>query len=119
MRGKAELAKQKKKLESDVNEVEAALEAANRAVAEAGKGNGKLRQLLGEQQGQAEDQERQKAELREAVVAAERKLTNLMVEVDEFRSALHNVKRTETKNRKFFGFMSWAHSDTKIRQLCL
>lgn len=75
-------------MESDVNEVEAALEAANRALSEAGKTNGKLRQLLGEQQSQVEDQERQKGEMREAVVAAERKVANLMVELDEFRSAL-------------------------------
>lgn len=88
MRGKTELAKQKKKLEGDVKEVEAALEAANRALSEAGKTNGKLRQLLGEQQSQVEDQERQKGEMREAVVAADRKVSNLMVELDEFRSAL-------------------------------
>jgi len=93
VRAKAELIKQKKKLESDVNEVEAALDSSSKSYAELQKANNKLRQLAAEHQSQLEDQERQKAELREAVVAAERKTANLMVEIGEFRSALEQNDR--------------------------
>lgn len=93
VKAKAELSKQKKKLEADVRDVELGLESANKNAAEAHKLNAKLRQMGSEHQSQIEDQERQKAELREAVVAADRRCTNLMVEVDEFRSALEHNDR--------------------------
>jgi len=93
VRAKSELVKQKKKLESDVNEVESALDSANKSYAELQKANNKLRQQIGEQQSQSEDHERQKAELREAVTGAERRNANLMVELDEFRAALEQNDR--------------------------
>ncbi len=42
VRAKSELVKQKKKLESDVNEVESALDSANKSYAELQKANNKL-----------------------------------------------------------------------------
>ena len=94
LHAKSELSKQKKKLEADVNEVEAALDAANKHNDEGQKLNNKLRQVIADHDSQSEDHERQKAELREAVVSAERKASNLMVELDEFRSALEHNDRS-------------------------
>ncbi len=93
VRSKGELIKQKKKLESDVNDVELALDTANKSSAELQKANNKLRQQLGEQHSQSEDYERQKAELREAVNAAERRNASLMVELEQFRAALEQNDR--------------------------
>lgn len=87
------MSKQKKKLEHDVHEVEVALENANKNNVELQKVNNKLRQLMSEHDSQNEDHERQKAELREAVVTAERRSSNLLVEVDEYRSALEHNDR--------------------------
>ena len=72
-----------------IKKKQVALDNANKANAESQKQVTKLKQLIGEHHSGLEDQERQKAELREAAVAAERRCTSLLVEVDEFRSEIH------------------------------
>lgn len=94
VRAKAELLKQKKKLEADVNDVEYSLESSKKAYAELQNTNNKLRQMVDEFESNQEDQERQKAELREAVVVSDRRTANLMVEIDEFRTALEHNDRS-------------------------
>jgi chromosome segregation ATPase len=93
IKAKAELLKQKKKLESDVNEIEVSLANSNKNNAELQKANKKLQQIISEHQSQLDDQERQKAEIRESAVAADRRSNNLMCELEELRSALEQADR--------------------------
>ena len=94
IKSKAEISKQKKKLETDVNEVEISLDNANKNFADLQKTNNKLRQVISEHHSQDQDHERQKAELRESAATASRKNNNLMVELSEFRSALEHNDRS-------------------------
>jgi chromosome segregation ATPase len=96
IKAKFELSKQKKKLEKDVHDLESALDGSNKNTTESQKSINKLRNSMAEQESQLEDQDRQKAELRETAVSADRRANNLMGEVDELRSALDQSDR----NRK-------------------
>lgn len=94
IKSKAEITKQKKKLETDVNELEISLDNANKNFADLQKTNNKLRQVISEHHSQDQDHERQKAELRESAATVSRKNNNLIVELSEFRSALEQNDRS-------------------------
>jgi len=94
-RAKGEALRVKKKLESDINELEIALDHANKANAEGQKAikryQGQLRETI---QG-FEDQARGRQEVMEAVGIAERKAGALSGEVEESRALLGSADRTK------------------------
>uniref|UniRef100_A0A1I8HF45 Paramyosin n=1 Tax=Macrostomum lignano TaxID=282301 RepID=A0A1I8HF45_9PLAT len=92
-KGKAEVQRQKKKLEQDINELEVALDSANRARADADKTVKKYQQQLREIQSQVEDEQRQRDEAREQAMSAERKLNMFTTELDELRTQLESAER--------------------------
>merc|ERR1739844_800541 len=94
-RAKGEALRVKKKLESDINELEIALDHANKANAEGQKAikryQGQLRETI---QG-FEDQARGRQEVMEAVGIAERKAGALSGEVEESRALLESADRSK------------------------
>merc|ERR1712047_157411 len=94
-RAKAEALRIKKKLESDINELEIALDHANKANAEGQKAikryQGQLRDTI---QGY-EEQARGRQEIQEAVGIAERKANALSGEVEESRALLDSADRSK------------------------
>merc|ERR1712107_647217 len=94
-RAKAEALRIKKKLESDINELEIALDHANQANSEGQKAikryQGNLRETI---QG-FEEQARQRQEVMEAVGIAERKANALSGEVEESRALLDSAERAK------------------------
>merc|ERR1719483_69496 len=94
-RAKGEALRVKKKLKSDINELEIALDHANKANAEGQKAikryQGQLRETI---QG-FEDQARGRQEVMEAVGIAERKAGALSGEVEESRALLGSADRTK------------------------
>merc|ERR1711971_752910 len=94
-RAKGEALRIKKKLESDINELEIALDHANKANAEGQKAikryQGQLRDTI---QG-FEDQARGRQEVMEAVGIAERKAGALSGEVEESRALLDSAERSK------------------------
>merc|ERR1712008_584984 len=94
-RAKGEALRVKKKLESDINELEIALDHANKANAEGQKAikryQGQLRETI---QG-FEDQARGRQEVMEAVGIAERQAGALSGEVEESRALLGSADRTK------------------------
>merc|ERR1712179_849433 len=92
-RAKGEALRVKKKLESDINELEIALDHANKANAEGQKAikryQGQLRETI---QG-FEDQARGRQEVMEAVGIAERKANAMSGEVEESRALLDSADR--------------------------
>jgi len=92
-RAKSELHKQKKKLETDVSELEVQLDYLNRQASEHQKNLKKLNQTIAEQQVQIEDEARQKAEYHEAYNASERRINSLVAEIEETRLAHAQAER--------------------------
>jgi len=92
-RAKAEALKQKKKLESDINELEVSLDQANRTNADLQKALKRLQDLANELQVQIEDEQRQRDEAREAAAAAERRANLIAGELEELRTALEQAER--------------------------
>ncbi|CAF3451696.1 unnamed protein product [Rotaria socialis] len=92
-RSKAEALKQKKKLESDINELEVALDHANRSNADLQKTLKKIQVTVTELQIQIEDEQRQRDEAREAAAAAERRANLIIGELEELRTALEQAER--------------------------
>merc|ERR1711997_962072 len=94
-RAKSEALRIKKKLESDINELEIALDHANKANAEGQKAikryQGQLRDTI---QGY-EEQARGRQEIQEAVGIAERKANALSGEVEESRALLDSADRAK------------------------
>jgi chromosome segregation ATPase len=91
-RQRAELARIKKKLESDINELEIALDHANKANSDAQKNLRRFQDQIKEVQLQIEDEQRQKDEAREQCQNAERRMGVLQQEKDELR---HHYEETE------------------------
>ncbi|CAF3425009.1 unnamed protein product [Rotaria sp. Silwood1] len=92
-RSKAEALKQKKKLESDINELEVALDHANRSNSDLQKTLKKIQITVIELQTQIEDEQRQRDEAREAAAAAERRANLIVGELEELRTALEQAER--------------------------
>lgn len=83
----------KKKLESDVNELEVGLDHANRVSSDLQKTVKKLQQAVLEHQSQAEDEQRQKNEMREAAAIAERHANSLLSEMEEHKLSVEQAER--------------------------
>jgi len=94
-RAKAEALRIKKKLESDINELEIALDHANKANIEGQKTIKRYQGQLRETIQAFEDEARSRQEVAEAVGLAERKANALNGEVEESRSLLDSADRAK------------------------
>ncbi len=92
-RAKTEALRIKKKLEGDINELEIALDHANKASAEAHKAMKRQQQQLRETQNAHEEEVRQKKEIQERAGTAERKATSLQGELEEARALWDSADR--------------------------
>ncbi|CAF0951774.1 unnamed protein product [Rotaria sp. Silwood1] len=93
VRSKAEALKQKKKLETDINELEIALDHANRTNADLQKTLKRLQITITELQIQVEEEQRQRDEAREIAAVAERRVNVIISELEELRTALEQAER--------------------------
>ena len=98
-RAKSEALRIKKKLESDINELEIALDHANKANAEAHKAIKRYQGQLRDVESSYEEEKRSRIELAERAGLADRKANALHGELEESRSLLdsaeHGKKQTE------------------------
>merc|ERR1711894_446976 len=94
-RAKADALRIKKKLESDINELEIALDHANKANIEGQKAINRYQGTLRDTIQGFEDQARGRQEIQEAVGIAERKANALSGEVEESRALLDSADRSK------------------------
>jgi len=92
-RAKTEALRIKKKLKSDINELEIALDHANKANAEAHKSIKRYQGQLRDVEQLFEDESRQRAEISEKAGLAERRANALQGELEESRSLLDSADR--------------------------
>merc|ERR1739838_1115322 len=92
-RAKAEALRIKKKLESDINELEIALDHANKANAEAHKSIKRYQALLRDVEGLYEEEGRQRREIAEKAGLADRRANALQGELEESRAFLDSADR--------------------------
>merc|ERR1719150_2444509 len=92
-RAKAEALRIKKKLESDINELEIALDHANKANAEAHKSIKRYQGQLREVEGLYEEETRQRREISEKAGLADRRANALQGELEEARALLDSADR--------------------------
>jgi len=93
-RAKNEAFKQKKKLESDINDLEVSLDHANRTNADLQKNLKRIQITLVDMQKQVEDEQRSRDEAREAALVAERRANAIIGELEELRTALEQAERS-------------------------
>ena len=94
-RAKAEALRIKKKLESDINELEIALDHANKANSEAHKSIKRYQQQLRDVEGLYEEESRQRRELGEKAGLADRCANALQGELEESRGLLDSADRSK------------------------
>merc|ERR1711863_145187 len=87
----------KKKIEGDINELEIALDHANKANPEGHKSIKRYQNQLREVEGLFEEETRQRRELSERAGLADRKATALQGEVEESRSLLDSANRSKNQ----------------------
>lgn len=94
MKSKNDCIKQKKKLETDISQLEICLNATTKQLTDLQKTNKKLQQTMSELNSQLEDEQSQKVELRELTAAAERRVQTCMSELEDTRSLLEQADRS-------------------------
>merc|ERR1712193_154944 len=94
-RAKAEALRIKKKLESDINELEIALDHSNKANSEAHKSIKRYQTQLRDTEGLLEEELRQKMEIAEKAGLSERKANALQGELEESRVLLDSADRSK------------------------
>ncbi len=94
-RAKAEALRIKKKLESDINELEIALDHANKANAEAHKSIKRYQGQLRDTETSYEEESRQRQEIAERAGLADRKANALQGELEEARALLDSADRAK------------------------
>merc|ERR1712226_1673170 len=92
-RAKSEALRIKKKLKSDINELEIALDHSNKAYAEAQKSIKRYQNQLRDTEGLLESETSQKLEITEKASLAERRANALAGEMEEARSLLNSAER--------------------------
>lgn len=93
-KGKAEAVRIRKKLESDINETELALEHSNKAISDLQKHVKKMQNELRELSLAIEEEQRQSSEYREQYSIAERRANALVGELEETRTLLEQSDRS-------------------------
>ena len=92
-KGKAEALRMKKKLESDINELEIALDHSNKANSDLQKHIKKLQGEMKDMQARVEEEQRLSSEYREQYGIAERRANALHGELEESRTLLEQSDR--------------------------
>ena len=92
-KGRAEAMRMKKKLESDINELEIALDHANKANAEAQKTIKRYQNEIKETQARLEEEQRARDDVREQLGISERRANALHGELEESRTLLEQADR--------------------------
>ncbi|KHN87676.1 Myosin-4 [Toxocara canis] len=92
-KSKNELLRVKKKLEADINELEIALDHANKANADAQKNLKRYTEQTREVQLQIEEEQRQRDEMKEQYYAAEKRVTLLQSEKEELAASCEHAER--------------------------
>merc|ERR1712076_113654 len=93
-KGKAEALRMKKKLESDVTELDMSLEHANAANQETQKNIKRYHQQIREAQTRLEDEQRGKEVVRDQLIASERKANSVQNALEEARTLLEQADRS-------------------------
>ena len=92
-KGKADAIKQKKKLESDITNLEISLDHSNRTNTDLQKSNSRFQELINDLTLQVEDEQRQRDEAREDIILAERRVNIMTNELEEMRISLEQSDR--------------------------
>lgn len=93
-KSRSEVTRHKKKLESDINDLEIRLNHANSINLDLHKENKRIQQTVSDLEMQIDDEQKQKNEAKEAQVLAERRASAILGELEDFRSLLEHVERT-------------------------
>merc|ERR1719431_45553 len=102
-RAKAEALRIKKKMESDINELEIALDHANKANSEAQKAIKRYQGQLRESETAYEEEQRQRQEMAEKASLADRRANALQGEMEEARSLLDSAERGKRQTEAELG----------------
>merc|ERR1712183_1092005 len=94
MKARADAVRSKKKFEGQLNDIELQLEHANKNLSEQTKTVKKYQVTVKDMQDQMDEDQRNFDEMREQYGIQERKLTIVMTELDETRSALESNERS-------------------------
>ncbi|KAK6055867.1 myosin head [Cooperia oncophora] len=98
-KSKAELLRAKKKLESDINQLEIALDHANKANVDAQKTLKRLFDQVKELQGQVDDEQRNREEIRENYLAAEKRLAIALAETEDLAQRIDAAEKANNFKR--------------------
>lgn len=93
-RAKLEALKQKKKLESDMNQLEVSLDQSNRTNVELQKSLKRIQQNVAELESQLENEQQQREEARQVALNAERRSNLLIGEIEELKTNLEQAERS-------------------------
>merc|ERR550534_232500 len=114
-KGKAEGLRMKKKLESDVGELEIALEHSNANNQDTQKNIKKYQQQIREAQAKLEDEQRAKEVARDALVAGERKAHAMQNALEEARSLLEIADRNRRMTEQELSDANESLSDATVQ----
>ncbi|XP_043203291.1 myosin heavy chain, muscle-like isoform X2 [Amphibalanus amphitrite] len=112
-KGRTEAMRMKKKLEQDITELEVAVERANVETFETQKNIKRVQNELRELQTQLEEEERSKAEVREALGLSERRANALHNELEETRTLLEQADRGRRQAEAELGDVQQQLSETE------
>ncbi|XP_058892813.2 myosin-16 [Kogia breviceps] len=118
-KGRAEALRLKKKMETDLNEMEIQLDHANKNNSELVKTLKRLQQQIKDLQIQMDEDARQHEELREQYSLQERRLSLLQTELDEVRSALEGSERSRKLLEQEVAEVTERHSELSVQNQSL
>uniref|UniRef100_A0A8C6Y7E2 Myosin heavy chain 16 n=1 Tax=Naja naja TaxID=35670 RepID=A0A8C6Y7E2_NAJNA len=118
-KGRAEALRLKKKMETDLNEMEIQLDHANKNNSELVKTLKKLQQQLKDMQMQMDEDARQHEELREQYNLQERRLSLLQTELEEVRTGLEGSERSRKLIEQELVEVSERHNELNVQNQSL
>uniref|UniRef100_A0A643CF62 Uncharacterized protein n=1 Tax=Balaenoptera physalus TaxID=9770 RepID=A0A643CF62_BALPH len=118
-KGRAEALRLKKKMETDLNEMEIQLDHANKNNSELVKTLKRLQQQIKDLQVQMDEDARQHEQLREECSLQERRLSLLQTELDELRSALEGSERARKLLEQEVAEVTERHSELSVQNQSL
>ncbi|XP_033023087.1 myosin-16 [Lacerta agilis] len=118
-KGRAEALRLKKKMETDLNEMEIQLDHANRNNSELVKTLKKLQQQIKDLQIQMDEDARQHEELREQYNLQERRLSLLQTELEEVRTGLEGSERSRKLLEQELVEVSERHNELNVQNQSL
>jgi chromosome segregation ATPase len=113
-KGKSEAIRNKKKLESDINDLESRVNHANVINLDLHRENKKLQQNLNDLYVQIDDEQKQKNDAKDLATQMDRRAISIQNELEEFRSILDQVERARKSTET-----SLNESNDRINELTL